>query len=49
MTHLDLVALIVDDYDPAIDFFVRVLRSCSSCRRGIWKIWVSSMYLRMWR
>ena len=23
--HLDLVALIVDDYDPAIDFFVRVL------------------------
>lgn len=25
MAHLDLVALIVDDYDPAIDFFVRVL------------------------
>jgi len=25
MTHLDLVALIVKDYDPAIDFFVRVL------------------------
>ena len=23
--HLDLVALIVKDYDPAIDFFVRVL------------------------
>jgi catechol 2,3-dioxygenase-like lactoylglutathione lyase family enzyme len=26
MAHLDLVALIVDDYDPAIDFFVRVLQ-----------------------
>jgi len=26
MAHLDLVALIVEDYDPAIDFFVRVLR-----------------------
>jgi catechol 2,3-dioxygenase-like lactoylglutathione lyase family enzyme len=25
MSHLDLVALIVDDYDAAIDFFVRVL------------------------
>lgn len=25
MAHLDLVALIVDDYDRAIDFFVRVL------------------------
>jgi catechol 2,3-dioxygenase-like lactoylglutathione lyase family enzyme len=25
MAHLDLVALIVRDYDPAIDFFVRVL------------------------
>ena len=25
MAHLDLVALIVKDYDPAIDFFVRVL------------------------
>jgi catechol 2,3-dioxygenase-like lactoylglutathione lyase family enzyme len=25
MAHLDLVALIVEDYDPAIDFFVRVL------------------------
>jgi catechol 2,3-dioxygenase-like lactoylglutathione lyase family enzyme len=25
MSHLDLVALIVHDYDPAIDFFVRVL------------------------
>lgn len=25
MAHLDLVALIVPDYDPAIDFFVRVL------------------------
>jgi catechol 2,3-dioxygenase-like lactoylglutathione lyase family enzyme len=25
MAHLDLVALIVDDYDAAIDFFVRVL------------------------
>ena len=25
MSHLDLVALIVQDYDPAIDFFVRVL------------------------
>jgi catechol 2,3-dioxygenase-like lactoylglutathione lyase family enzyme len=24
-THLDLLALIVKDYDPAIDFFVRVL------------------------
>jgi catechol 2,3-dioxygenase-like lactoylglutathione lyase family enzyme len=26
MAHLDLVALIVKDYDPAIDFFIRVLR-----------------------
>jgi catechol 2,3-dioxygenase-like lactoylglutathione lyase family enzyme len=26
MAHLELVALIVDDYDPAIDFFVRVLQ-----------------------
>jgi len=26
MAHLDLVALIVKDYDPAIDFFVRILR-----------------------
>jgi catechol 2,3-dioxygenase-like lactoylglutathione lyase family enzyme len=26
MAHLDLVALIVKDYDPAIDFFVRVLQ-----------------------
>jgi catechol 2,3-dioxygenase-like lactoylglutathione lyase family enzyme len=26
MSHLDLVALIVDEYGPAIDFFVRVLR-----------------------
>jgi catechol 2,3-dioxygenase-like lactoylglutathione lyase family enzyme len=26
MAHLDLVALIVEDYDQAIDFFVRVLR-----------------------
>lgn len=26
MPHLDLVALIVKEYDPAIDFFVRVLR-----------------------
>jgi catechol 2,3-dioxygenase-like lactoylglutathione lyase family enzyme len=25
MTHLELVALIVRDYDPAIDFFTRVL------------------------
>jgi catechol 2,3-dioxygenase-like lactoylglutathione lyase family enzyme len=25
MAHLDLVSLIVKDYDPAIDFFVRVL------------------------
>ena len=25
MSHLDLAALIVDDYDAAIDFFVRVL------------------------
>lgn len=25
MAHLHLVALIVEDYDPAIDFFVRVL------------------------
>lgn len=25
MSHIDLVALIVDDYDSAIDFFVRVL------------------------
>lgn len=26
MAHLDLVALIVDDYDRAIEFFVRVLQ-----------------------
>jgi catechol 2,3-dioxygenase-like lactoylglutathione lyase family enzyme len=26
MAHLDMVALIVEDYDSAIDFFVRVLR-----------------------
>ena len=26
MAHLDLVALIVEDYDLAIDFFVRILR-----------------------
>ena len=26
MAHLGLVALIVKEYDPAIDFFVRVLR-----------------------
>ena len=26
MAHLDLVALIVEDYDRAIDFFVRVLQ-----------------------
>lgn len=26
MAHLELVALIVEDYDTAIDFFVRVLR-----------------------
>ena len=26
MAHLDLVALIVDDYDTAIDFFCRVLQ-----------------------
>jgi catechol 2,3-dioxygenase-like lactoylglutathione lyase family enzyme len=25
MSHLELVALVVRDYDPAIDFFVRVL------------------------
>jgi catechol 2,3-dioxygenase-like lactoylglutathione lyase family enzyme len=25
MAHLELVALIVDEYDPAIDFFVRIL------------------------
>lgn len=25
MAHLDLVSLIVKDYDPAIDFFVRIL------------------------
>jgi catechol 2,3-dioxygenase-like lactoylglutathione lyase family enzyme len=25
MSHLDLVALVVHEYDPAIDFFVRVL------------------------
>jgi catechol 2,3-dioxygenase-like lactoylglutathione lyase family enzyme len=25
MTHVELVALVVHDYDPAIDFFVRVL------------------------
>src|SRR6188474_3104672 len=25
MSHVDLAALIVDDYDAAIDFFVRVL------------------------
>jgi catechol 2,3-dioxygenase-like lactoylglutathione lyase family enzyme len=25
MANIDLVAVIVDDYDPAIDFFVRVL------------------------
>ena len=26
MSHLSLVALVVKDYDPAIDFFVRILR-----------------------
>ena len=26
MAHLNLVALVVNEYDPAIDFFVRVLR-----------------------
>jgi catechol 2,3-dioxygenase-like lactoylglutathione lyase family enzyme len=26
MTQLDLVALVVKEYDPAIDFFVRILR-----------------------
>jgi catechol 2,3-dioxygenase-like lactoylglutathione lyase family enzyme len=26
MANLDLVALVVDDYDTAIDFFVRVLQ-----------------------
>ena len=26
MAHLDLVALMVEDYDPAIEFFVRVLQ-----------------------
>src|SRR4249920_3095499 len=26
MAHIDLVALMVDEYDPAIDFFVRVLQ-----------------------
>lgn len=26
MAHLNLVALVVKDYDPAIDFFVHVLR-----------------------
>jgi len=26
MAHLDLVTLIVEEYDPAIDFFVRVLQ-----------------------
>ena len=25
MSHLELVALVVRDYDPAIDFFVRIL------------------------
>ena len=25
MAHLELVAIVVDEYDPAIDFFVRVL------------------------
>jgi catechol 2,3-dioxygenase-like lactoylglutathione lyase family enzyme len=25
MMHVNLVAVVVDDYDPAIDFFVRVL------------------------
>ncbi len=25
MTHLDLVTIVVDEYDPAIDFFVDVL------------------------
>jgi catechol 2,3-dioxygenase-like lactoylglutathione lyase family enzyme len=25
MMHMNLVAVVVDDYDPAIDFFVRVL------------------------
>jgi catechol 2,3-dioxygenase-like lactoylglutathione lyase family enzyme len=25
MSHLELVAIVVDEYDPAIDFFVRVL------------------------
>ena len=24
MSHLSLVALVVKDYDPAIDFFVRI-------------------------
>jgi catechol 2,3-dioxygenase-like lactoylglutathione lyase family enzyme len=26
MSHLNLVALVVKDYEPAIDFFVRILR-----------------------
>ena len=26
MSHLNLVALVVKEYDPAIDFFVRILR-----------------------
>jgi len=26
MSHLSLVALVVKEYDPAIDFFVRILR-----------------------
>jgi catechol 2,3-dioxygenase-like lactoylglutathione lyase family enzyme len=33
MSHLHLVALIVRDYDPAIDFFVNVLGS--SWRRTV--------------
>ena len=46
MAHLDLVALVVKDYDPAIDFFVRVLRfelvedSASLTNDGRAKRWV---------
>jgi catechol 2,3-dioxygenase-like lactoylglutathione lyase family enzyme len=46
MSHLDLVALVVHDYDPAIDFFVRILGfelvedSASKTNDGRPKRWV---------
>lgn len=46
MAHLQLVALIVDDYDPAIEFFVQVLDfelaedSASTTNDGRPKRWV---------